>query len=216
MEVSMKDLMQIYRLLFEAYGKRQWWPAETPYEMMVGAILTQNTTWSNVEKALQNIGGRLSPEFIDGLENDQLAGLIRSSGYHNQKAIKLKALTQWFKTYDYDIEKARLRDGEALRLELLNVKGVGRETADSILTYALDKPFFVVDAYTRRILYRVGFDVPKDYDDLRDFIQHNIPKELYIYNEYHALIVYHAKEYCKKKPVCSGCPLESICTKRMD
>ena len=207
----MKELLQIYNLLLKKYGRRNWWPARTPFEMMVGAILTQNTAWANVEKAMANFGVHLSPEFISSVPNEQLAQIIRPSGYHNQKAIKLKALTDWFAKYLYNIDKIMENDGQALRDELLAIKGVGRETADSILTYALNKPFFVVDTYTKRILHRVGYDITGTYDGLRLKIEENIPKDLYIYNEFHALIVEHAKRYCKKVPACGGCPLLSIC-----
>lgn len=210
----MNGLMDIYNLLLSAYGKRNWWPAKTPFEMIIGAILTQNTAWTNVEKAIENFEDRLSPEFIETASHEEIADIIRPSGYYNQKAIRLKAITAWFKKYSYDIKNAQKFDGETLRRELLEVKGVGRETADSILTYALDKPFFVVDAYTKRILYRIGYDIPKNYDDLRLEIEKSIPKDLYIYNEFHALIVYHAKCYCKKIPICNGCSLESLCKKR--
>ncbi|HHY05001.1 MAG TPA: endonuclease III domain-containing protein [Thermoanaerobacterales bacterium] len=208
-------LMEIYNLLLKAYGKRNWWPAKTPFEMMIGAILTQNTAWTNVEKAISNFGDRLSPEFIDAVSKEELAEIIRPSGYYNQKANRLKAITEWFKKYSYDIKKARQVDGKVLRKELLDVKGVGKETADSILTYALDKPFFIVDTYTRRILYRIGYDIPKGYDELRLKIEENVPRDLYIYNEFHALIVEHAKNHCKKVPNCEGCPLDAKCQKRI-
>lgn len=211
----MKELNHIYDVLFEEYGPRNWWPAKTPFEMMVGAILTQNTTWKNVEKVIADFGNRLSPEFIASVSNEELAQIVRSSGYHNQKALKLKELTKWFKKYSYDIEQARIVDGDLLRDELLSIKGVGKETADSILTYALNKPFFVVDAYTKRLLFRFGFDIHDTYDDIRLSIERNIPGNLSIYNEFHALIVEHSKCYCKKIPVCKGCSLESKCQKRI-
>lgn len=211
----MEELMEIYNLLLEAYGKRNWWPAKTPYEMMIGAILTQNTAWPNVEKAIANFCDRLSPEFIDAVSKEELAEIIRPSGYYNQKADRLKAITEWFKKYSYDIKNARQVDGKILRKELLDVKGVGRETADSILTYALGKPFFIVDTYTRRILYRIGYDIPKGYDEVRLKIEENVPRDLYIYNEFHALIVEHAKNHCKKVPNCKGCPLDAKCQKRI-
>ncbi|HCQ89529.1 MAG TPA: endonuclease [Clostridium sp.] len=211
----MKELIQIYNLLLTAYGKRSWWPAKTAFEMMVGAILTQNTSWTNVEKAIANLGYNLSPEFIETVSNKELGEIIRPSGYYNQKAIRLKALTLWFKKYSYDIKNIKGIDGQVLRDELLEIKGVGRETADSILTYALNIPFFIVDTYTKRILYRLGYDIPKNYDELRVKIEESIPKNLYIYNEFHCLIVEHAKRYCKKSPNCRECPLESICEKRI-
>ncbi|MDD2233558.1 MAG: endonuclease III domain-containing protein [Desulfitobacteriaceae bacterium] len=209
----MEQLNQIYKTLLETYGPRNWWPAKTPFEMIVGAILTQNTAWTNVEKSIVNFGENLSPEFIASVPNGELALIIRSSGYHNQKAIKLKEVTKWFERYAYDIEKARKVNGALLRSELLSIKGVGRETADSILTYALNKPFFVVDSYTKRLLVRLGFEIPQTYDDLRLCIERNIPRNLAVYNEFHALIVEHSKCFCKKIPLCEECPLESGCQK---
>jgi len=210
----MNGLLEIYDILLNAYGPRHWWPAQTPFEMMVGAILTQNTTWMNVEKAIRNFGEHLSPQFIASASHDELGQIIRPSGYYNQKAIKLKALTEWYKGYSYDVEKAMLMEGQFLRSELLAVKGVGRETADSILLYALNKPFFVVDTYTKRILFRLGFDIPNTYDGLRLRIEASIPQDIYLYNEFHALIVEHAKHHCKKNPSCKACPLEALCKKK--
>lgn len=211
----MRELTEIYEKLLDAYGPRFWWPAHTPYEMMVGAILTQNTSWANVEKALLNLGERITPVYILGASPEELAAAIRPSGYHNQKALKLKALTLWFARYDFDIEKARAEEGDTLRRELLAVKGVGGETADAILTYALEKPYFVVDAYTRRILHRYGYDLPKSYEGLRAAIEAHFPKNVLLYNEFHALIVEHAKRFCRVKPLCETCPLGASCRKRI-
>ncbi|HWQ89562.1 MAG TPA: endonuclease III domain-containing protein [Desulfitobacteriaceae bacterium] len=214
----MKGLTRIYDILFREYGQRYWWPASTPYEMMVGAILTQNTAWTNVEKALANFEGRLSPQFIASVSGEELARIIRPSGYYNQKALRLKALTAWFEKYSYEIEKTRAGEGPTLRTELLSVQGIGRETADSILTYALNKPFFIVDAYTRRLLSRFGCavdDVTGSYEDLRLRIENTIPRDLKLYNEFHALIVEHAKRYCRKLPLCAGCPLKAVCCQRI-
>jgi endonuclease-3 related protein len=144
-----------------------------------------------------------------------LAQIIRSSGYYNQKAIKLKALTRWFESYSYDVNEAMQMDGYFLRSELLTVKGVGPETADSILLYALNKPFFVVDTYTKRILHRLGYNLPNTYDGLRLKIEESIPPNTYLYGEFHALIVEHAKRHCKKAPSCKACPVEAVCKKRM-
>jgi len=228
----MNGLLEAYDILFNAYGQRQWWPADTPFEMMVGAILTQNTTWLNVEKAIRNFGEHLSPDFIAKASNDELAQIVRPSGYYNQKAIKLKALTEWFGRYSYDVKQAMQMDGQFLRSELLAVKGVGPETADSILLYALNKPFFVVDTYTKRILNRLGYDLPNTYDGLRLKIQESIHQDtnrsfanaqddthvdiVYLYGEFHALIVEHAKRHCKKAPSCEACPAEPLCKKRID
>lgn len=207
----MNGLLKIYDTLFNAYGPRHWWPAKTPFEMMVGAILTQNTTWTNVEKAIDNFGEHLSPEFIAAISLEELGQIIRPSGYYNQKALRLKALTAWFKQYSYDIEKAQLIEGEILRSELLYVKGIGPETADSILLYALNKPFFVVDTYTKRLLHRLGYAIPKTYDQLRLKIETSLPCDIYLYNEFHALIVEHSKQHCKKNPSCAACPLVALC-----
>lgn len=214
-EIAMEGLSEIFELLLEAYGPRKWWPAQTAYEMMVGAILTQNTAWTNVEKAISNLGSRLSPRFVDRLSLEELAQLIRPCGYFNQKALHLKHLTRWFQGYGYDIKRVVPVEGYSLREELLRVKGVGPETADSILLYALDKPFFVVDAYTRRILSRLGYEIPGKYDSLRRQIEAVIARDTYVYGEFHALIVEHAKKRCKKSPDCGGCPLEDRCKKQI-
>ncbi len=195
-------------------GKKSWWPADSAFEMMAGAILTQNTNWKNVEKALTNLGDKLQPRFILESSNEELAELIRPSGYHNQKALKLKALCTWFEKYDFDIEKATKAEKETLREELLQIKGVGKETADSILVYALNKTSFVIDAYTRRIFDRLGFNVPADYDEFRNIFEQSVPGNIKTYDYYHGLIVEHAKQFCTKIPQCRECPLHSICEKK--
>ena len=205
--INHEKLMTLFDLLLSYYGKQDWWPAETHYEMMVGAVLTQNTTWKNVVRALNNFDGDLSPRLIKEISTAELAEIIRPSGYFNQKAIKLKALNYWYEGYDFDIEKVRSMDGDIMREELLTIHGVGRETADSIMTYAVWKPYFIIDTYTRRLFYRLGFDVPTRYDDFRKMIEEAISKDLYLYNELHALIVRHATEHCLKTPKCDGCPL---------
>ena len=144
-----------------------------------------------------------------------MAHIIRPSGYYNQKAIKLKAFTLWYETYSYDVRQAMQMDGQILRSELLAVRGVGPETADSILLYALNQPFFVVDAYTKRILYRLGYEIPNTYDGLRLKIEESIPQDIYLYGEFHALIVEHAKRHCKKSSICEACPVENVCKKRI-
>jgi endonuclease-3 related protein len=198
-------------VLSDYYGDRKWWPAKDDFEMLVGAILTQNTNWQNVEKALANFGDNLTPERIINSDNEELAETIKPSGYYNQKASKLKELTRWFKTYDCNTSIAKQKSVEILRTELLNINGVGPETADSILVYALDKKSFVIDAYTRRIFSRVGLDVPKDYDEFRRMIELAVPSDLKTYNNYHAVIVAHATHYCKSNPICKDCPLSHLC-----
>jgi len=216
---SLTSIDDIFIQLQQHYGHLAWWPAETEYEMMVGAILTQNTNWKNVEKALANLAGHLTgkiaPQQVLSMPIDTLAQGIRSSGYYNQKAIKLKALTLWFQGYDFDISKARNVNGNALRKELLGIKGIGPETADSILVYALDKPFFIIDSYTRRILHRIGFELPRDYDKLRLQLEQYIPQDITTYQQYHALLVEHAKRYCTKVPKCQDCPLGECCQKNL-
>ena len=206
-------LRQLYRRLFDRYGPQGWWPAETPFEVMVGAVLTQNAAWSNVERAIANLKAvdLLDPEAILALDPQRLAELIRPSGYFNVKARRLAALCRWF------VERGGLgplgvMETGPLREALLSVKGVGPETADDILLYAFHRPVFVVDAYTRRLFSRVGHDVgDHPYDILRLWIEARVPREVKVYNEYHALIVRHAKEHCRKRPLCEGCPLEKAC-----
>jgi len=216
---SLTSIDDIFIQLQQYYGDLAWWPAETEYEMMVGAILTQNTNWKNVEKALANLAGHLTgkiaPQQVLSMSIDTLAQSIRSSGYYNQKAIKVKALTLWFQGYDFDINKARNVNGNTLRKELLSIKGIGPETADSILVYALDKPFFIIDNYTRRTLQRIGFELPRDYDKLRLQLEQNIPQDITTYQQYHALLVEHAKRYCTKVPKCQDCPLGGSCQKNL-
>ena len=193
------------------FGTFAWWEAESPYEVMVGAVLTQNTSWRNVDLALKNIGEHLSPEQIEQIPESDLALLIRSSGFHNQKAIRLKALTDWFKRYDYDIEKLRGEGKDRLREELLAISGIGSETADSILVYAIGKPSFVIDAYTRRIFSRIGLDVPEKYDDFRQMMEQALPVDNEVYAYYHGLMVEHGKDFCNKTPLCDKCPVADVC-----
>lgn len=207
----MDKIILVYNKLLEYYSEQHWWPCNNEYEMMVGAILTQNTNWKNVEKAIKNLGNLLNPVDILQLDNSILSELIRSSGYYNQKTIKLKILTQWYKKYDFNIGKVRVMNGDYIRNELLGLYGVGNETADSILLYALKKPYFIIDTYTRRLFSRLGYNVPKKYDEFRLFIEENIKKDIQIYNEFHALIVIHGKHFCLKKPQCTGCPINYFC-----
>lgn len=214
-EADRDQLMTIFDRLFTAYGPRHWWPARTPYEMMVGAILTQNTAWTNVEKAIRNFEDQLSPEFVAAVSLEELAGIIKPCGYFNQKARHLKHLTSWFEAYDYDVSLVTRVDEQRLRQELLAVKGVGPETADSILLYALEQPFFVIDAYTRRLLTRLGWEVPVKYDQLQLMMEASLPRDTHLYGEFHALIVEHAKRHCRKSPACLDCPLEDLCRQRL-
>ncbi len=206
-----EKLMGIYHGLFDAFGPQEWWPAKTDFEMMVGAILVQNTNWGNVELALNNLDGGLTPQRLEAFSEEKIAERIRPSGYYQQKAKKIKAFLTWYAGYEYQIGKVRERDGESLRQELLEIHGIGRETADCMLTYAFEHPYFIIDAYARRILERVGFEMPKEYDACREKIENVIPKELMIYNEFHALLVQLGKNHCKKNPNCNGCPIGAQC-----
>jgi endonuclease-3 related protein len=213
LEIGMRNLlMKIYYILYKAYGPRNWWPGETSFEIMVGAILTQNTSWRNVEKAIQKLKEKrvLSPEGIFHLKKSRLALWIRSSGYYRIKADRLQAFINFlFEEFDGDLKKmGRERPGK-LREKLLGVKGIGPETADSILLYGLKKPIFVVDAYTKRILSRHGVISEKaSYDEIQKLFMDRLPLDEKLFNEYHALLVYLGKTMCKKIPKCNLCPLK--------
>lgn len=209
-----KKLLKIYQKMFDAFGPRQWWPGETPFEVVIGAILTQNTNWSNVEKAIKNLktAGKLSPEGIYGLSITELAELIKPSGFFNVKAKRVKAFINWlFSRYEGNLSKMFAQDLQTLRSELLSVKGIGPETADSILLYAGNMPTFVVDAYTHRIFSRHEL-IPEEstYDDMKSFFEENLPKDVQLFNEYHALLVNIGKMFCKPRKVCEPCPLKDI------
>jgi endonuclease-3 related protein len=205
-----EKLLDIYHHLLDHYGPQHWWPAEDPFEMMVGAVLTQSTTWTSVEKAIDNLktGGVLSPEAIRQLSLSELAALIFSSGYYNAKALKLKSLVAYLEEYQDDLDRLFTIDTCQLRRELLSVYGIGEETADSILLYAAERPVFVIDAYTRRILGRTGLAPDKGrYADYQRLFMDNLPSENSVYNEYHALLVCLGKNVCRKRPLCQQCCL---------
>ena len=209
-----KALLQIYQKMFDALGPRHWWPGETPFEVIIGAILTQNTNWSNVEKAIKNLktAGKLSPEGMYELSVTELAELIRPSGFFNVKAKRVKAFINWlFSRYEGNLSKMFAQDLQSLRSELLSVKGIGSETADSILLYAGNMPTFVVDAYTHRIFSRHEL-IPEEstYDEMKSFFEENLPEDVQLFNEYHALIVNIGKTFCKTKKVCEPCPLKDL------
>jgi endonuclease-3 related protein len=209
-----EQLNKIYQLLFERFGPQHWWPGETKFEVMIGAILTQNTNWANVEKAIANLKltGCLSPEKLYNLDLRQLAELIRPAGYYNIKAKRLKNFINWlFDNYAGNLTNLASVDTDKLRAELLAIKGIGHETADSILLYALDRPIFVVDAYTARVAVRHELIEPvADYEQLRELFQSNLPQDTLLFNEYHALLVKVGKEFCKPKARCLNCPLEKL------
>jgi len=205
--------MEVYELLHARYGDQNWWPAESPFEMMVGAILTQSTRWESVEDAIQNLknANLLNPESMLSANSEQLEKLIRPSGFFRQKSQRLIELSNFLLAHDGTRGLKRWAT-QCLRARLLEVHGVGPETADSILLYALDKPVFVVDAYTKRIFSRIGmFEATMDYDDVQNFFFQRMPNSLHLFQEFHALIVEHAKQHCTTKPQCDGCPLFDIC-----
>jgi endonuclease-3 related protein len=207
-------LMEIYHRLYKAYGPRHWWPGETSFEVMVGAILTQNTSWKNVERAIQCLKNNsvLNPEGIYRLKKIDLASLIKSSGYYRIKADRLKAFVDFlFKDYDGDIEKMGKESLPVLRQKLLAVKGIGPETADSILLYGLGKPIFVVDAYTKRVLSQHKMVSERaSYEEIQRLFMDHLPHEKRLFNEYHALFVHLGKAACKKIPRCAICPIKGI------
>jgi len=206
--------MSIYQTLYRAYGSMHWWPGETPFEIMVGAILTQNTSWKNVEKAIEKLKGKgvLNPVGIHHLKKSQLSSLIKSSGYFRIKADRLKSFVDFlFEEYDGNIKKMKGGGAEELREKLLEIKGIGPETADSILLYGLKKPIFVVDAYTKRILSRHGIISEKaTYEEIQKIFMHHLPQKEKLFNEYHALFVQLGKTLCKKIPRCDKCPIKDI------
>jgi len=209
-----ETLTEIYQLLFEHFGPQHWWPGETQFEIITGAILTQNTNWGNVEKAISNLKAAelLTPKKLHNIEVSELAELIRPAGYYNIKAKRLKNFVAWlFESYGGKLTNLESLDSYRLRAELLAIKGVGRETADSILLYAFDREIFVVDAYTARVAIRHGLIEPEaDYEQLRELFQSNLPEDAQLFNEYHALLVKVGKEFCRPKARCAGCPLEKL------
>ena len=209
------SLLDIYRLLYEEYGPQHWWPAESPLEMIIGAILTQSAAWTNVEKAIHNLKASvdLSIEGLQKLPQDELARLIYPSGYYNVKARKVKAFVDWLaERYGGDLDRLFALDVATMRKELLSVHGVGEETADSIILYAAHQPIFVIDAYTRRIITRLGLGPQKEtYSSFQALFMDNLPHDEALFNEYHALLVQHGKTVCRKPPVCTGCCLALLC-----
>ncbi len=213
------NLMNIYKKLLNYYKKQNWWPAETRYEVVVGAILTQNTSWKNVEKAINNLKiANLIDEYkIYKINEDYLKSLIKPAGFYNIKAKRLKNITSFIIENYKSTENMYLSDEpiDILRKKLLNVKGVGKETADTILLYALDRLSFVIDNYTKRMFVRLGFiNNDYNYEKIKCFFEKNLPRDLEIYKEFHALIVQHCKTFCKKNPKCENCFLRDICVRK--
>ncbi|MDI6736885.1 MAG: hypothetical protein QME12_00010 [Nanoarchaeota archaeon] len=221
-------MQAIYNKLFKNYGKQGWWPLskgglntkhhngnpssdKDKFEIIAGAILTQNTSWTNVEKAVFNLNkaNMLSADKLRKAPLKKISALIKPAGYYNQKAERLKIIADYF----LKNKEVFLKDAKALREELLNVIGIGPETADSIVLYAFEKPSFVIDAYTRRIFSRLGICKENDkYEEIQQKFEKRLPSDVDLFKEYHALIVEHAKRHCRKKPVCEKCILRKKCT----
>ena len=204
----------MFHLLLDHYGPRHWWPAETKLEMMVGAVLTQNTNWKNVEKAVENLKQKklISVKALYSIDIAMLAQEIRPAGYYNVKANRLKNLIYFIVDhYDGNVNKLSSDEVQALRQGLLSVNGIGPETADSILLYAANHPVFVIDAYTHRILYRHNIIADQaTYQEMQELFMDNLPADSALFNEFHALIVEAGKDYCRKKSLCGECPLNSL------
>ncbi|WP_456435699.1 endonuclease [Thermovibrio ammonificans] len=211
------SIAQLLQVLLEHFGPQNWWPAETPFEVCVGAVLTQNTTWENASRAVGNLkkANLLTPEALSSTDEGELQNLIKPAGFFRQKARYLKELSR-FVVREGGIEGLKAQALKVLRPKLLNVKGIGPETADSILLYALDKPSFVVDKYTKRLLYRLGVleGESVSYNRVKALVEGEIPpteEHLKEYKELHALIVELCKRYCKTRPNCRECPLRELC-----
>jgi len=214
MTTTPEQLLTIYRRLLEAFGPQHWWPGQTVFEIILGAILTQNTNWTNVEKTITNVraAGRLDPNALHELDAETLETLIRPAGYFRVKAKRLRNFLQWLlDEYGGDVTALEGVETSRLREELLGVSGIGPETADSILLYALNRPVFVVDTYTARVMVRHGLVEPEiDYQQLQDLFESHLEPDVALFNEYHALLVRVGKEFCKPKPKCPACPLNPL------
>jgi endonuclease-3 related protein len=208
-------LVDIYRRLLDRFGPQRWWPADEPFEVIIGAILTQSAAWGNVERAIKNLrgAGALSSRALRKLPQAKLAELVYPCGYYNAKALKLKAFALWLGNhYQDDLNRLFALDADKLRHQLLSVHGIGPETADSIILYAAGKPVFVIDAYTRRIFSRLGLAPERDsYAAYQALFTDNLPPDAQMFNEYHALLVCLGKNVCRRQPLCADCCLNDIC-----
>ncbi|OIO37812.1 MAG: endonuclease [Candidatus Omnitrophica bacterium CG1_02_49_16] len=210
-----KNLLALFRILKKSYGSQHWWPANTPFEVAVGAILTQNTSWANVERAIDLLkkAKLLSPKKMFRAPPRILLRCLRPAGFFNIKAKRLKNFLDFlFVEYGGSLKRLFAQPTANLRQKLLNVNGIGPETADSIILYAAEKPIFVVDAYTKRIFSRIGSIRETDsYDQVQGYFMRSLPGKTALFNEFHALIVEHAKRFCRVKPICDPCPLRLHC-----
>lgn len=207
-------LMDIYKQLLQHLGEQHWWPAESGFEVMIGAILTQQVNWRNVEKAISNLksNGPLTPRNVADTPTPRLEKLIRPVGFYKQKAARVKCLCRHLlSSCDGDLARFFSRPSAEIRKELLSLKGVGPETADSMLLYAGDHAEFVVDAYTVRFLHRYGVSREKSYDRVKALFEANLPREVSLFKQYHALLVELGKKFCRTNPLCQDCPLRRSC-----
>lgn len=213
-----EELLKIYKLLDGYFGDLHWWPADDAFEVMVGAILTQNTAWTNVEMVIKALRkrGLLNPAALSRIPEDDLAEIIRASGCYHLKAARLKAFVRFFMDdYSGNIAAMKAEELPLLREKLLGVRGIGPETADCILLYACQMPIFVSDAYTRRVLFRHGLiDEATDYEGIQSLAMASLPNDMNLFNQFHALIVATAKTFCRKRPDCTDCPLAILNTER--
>lgn len=208
-------LMAVFDALYSTYGAQHWWPGDSPFEVIVGAILTQNTAWQNVAQAIENLRreGLLDARALVDADPDEVKRLIAPAGFYNVKYDRLSNILEYLVSLDMDLDRFYRLPVTQLRYELLNVKGLGPETADSILLYAFDRPVFVVDAYTIRLFSRLGYGWMEraSYDEVQGFFMEQLPRDSSLYNEFHALVVVHCKETCKSRPLCSECCLRPPC-----
>lgn len=205
------NLIKFFSKLYSFYGPQNWWPGDTPFEIAIGAILTQNTNWANVQKAIENLKKQklLHPEGLNKISTERLSQLIKPSGYYNIKAKRIKAFLDFLFNYcNGNLKMLKELETNNIREKLLSIYGIGPETADSILLYALGKPVFVVDAYTKRVLSRHNIlNYNSSYEEYQNLFHNELVRDVQLYNEYHALFVKTGKDYCKPKPLCEGCPL---------
>lgn len=207
-------LLEIYEKLYSFYGPQCWWPGDTAFEITVGAILTQNTNWKNAEKAIKNLkdAKTLSAKALHAMQPEKIALLIKPAGYFNIKTKRLKAFVDFLvDNYGGSMKQMKKEDMETIRKKLLGVYGIGPETADSILLYAIGKPIFVIDAYTKRVLSRHGIlNYNASYDEYQSLFHYYLDEDVQLFNEYHALFVRAGKDYCGPKPICAECPLKDF------
>jgi len=209
-----KNLLNVFEECKYYYGELNWWPADNPYEVVLGAILTQNTNWNNVTLSIMHLkkSGNISPEKIEVMDIEELKIFIKSSGFYNRKAVSIKRITSFInRNLGGNIEDISKLGIATARRKLLELKGIGCETADSILLYAANMPIFVVDAYTIRFLGRMWACKKKEYNEVQKVLQDSLPHDINLYKEFHAQIVEHSKQICKKKPLCSNCFLKDAC-----